>query len=476
MSHSVAALVHGFASYGDVQLAGVVLNRVGSDRHEQLLREALDGKARVLGVLRRDDGRRHPEPPPRPGACGRARPGGRRHRAAARRAVRPRPDLDALLQVARSAPDLTDEPWAAPRAAGAPRRPVVAVAGGPAFTFSYAETPELLTAAGADVVVVDPLRDEQLPAGHRRPRHRRAGSPRSSPSSCRPTRGLRDDVARLAATGAPVAAECAGLLYLCERLDGLPMCGVLPAAATMTPRLTLGYRTAAATAGWVGDAVVTGHEFHRTTVEPRAGTTPAWDRRRRARGLRLQAACTPRYLHLHWAGTPGWQRPSSPRRRTAVTACASSASASGPATPSCDRQGRARAQEADLVVVPVMDPHEQGRAEATVRAHVTHDRLQRLVFALDDRGGATAERLSAWEAAADAVAEHLRCARRHGGVRDDRRPERLQHLHLPGRRGARARPGRRGRDRPGHHRHAGPRRPVRARSCARAPSRSRCCR
>jgi cobyrinic acid a,c-diamide synthase len=62
---------------------------------------------------------------------------------------------------------------------------------------------------------------------------------------------LRDDVARLARSGAPVSAECAGLLYLCERLDGLPMCGVLPAAAAMTPRLALGYRTAtAATASW----------------------------------------------------------------------------------------------------------------------------------------------------------------------------------------------------------------------------------
>ena len=65
-------------------------------------------------------------------------------------------------------------------------------------------------------------------------------------------------------------------------------------------------------------------------------------------------------------------------------------------------------READLVVVPVMDPVEQGRAEATVRANVDHDRITRLVFALDDRGGATSERLSAWEAAADAVAEQLR--------------------------------------------------------------------
>ena len=68
-------------------------------------------------------------------------------------------------------------------------------------------------------------------------------------------------------------------------------------------------------------------------------------------------------------------------------------------------------QEADLVVVPVMDSGEQGRAEATVRAHITHERVQRLVFALDDRGGTTAERTQAWDDAADVVAEHLRSRR-----------------------------------------------------------------
>jgi precorrin-2/cobalt-factor-2 C20-methyltransferase len=65
-------------------------------------------------------------------------------------------------------------------------------------------------------------------------------------------------------------------------------------------------------------------------------------------------------------------------------------------------------QEADLVVVPVMDATEQGRAEATVRAHISHDRIQRLVFALDDRGGATAARTKAWDDAADVVADALR--------------------------------------------------------------------
>ncbi len=65
-------------------------------------------------------------------------------------------------------------------------------------------------------------------------------------------------------------------------------------------------------------------------------------------------------------------------------------------------------QEAALVVVPVMSADEQGRAEATVRVHVTHDRVQRLVFALDDRGGATPERIAAWDDAADVVADALR--------------------------------------------------------------------
>jgi len=61
-------------------------------------------------------------------------------------------------------------------------------------------------------------------------------------------------------------------------------------------------------------------------------------------------------------------------------------------------------READVVVVPVMDAADVGRAEATVRAHTDRE-VVRLVFALDDRGGATAARRQAWESAADAVAD-----------------------------------------------------------------------
>jgi cobyrinic acid a,c-diamide synthase len=294
-SRSVAALVHGFASYDpSVRLAGVVLNRVGSDRHEQLLREALDGVAPVLGVLRRAaevaTPSRHlglvPVAERAPEAIATVRRLGELCAATL--------DLDALLALARSAPSLDADAWVPPLVSRE-ARPVVAVAGGEAFTFSYAETVELLEAAGADVVVVDPLRDDRLPEaaaglviG--------GGFPEVYAEQLSANDGLRTDVARLAAAGAPVSAECAGLLYLCRELDGLPMCGVLPAVGAMTPTLQLGYRDATGADG----TIVTGHEFHRTAVVPRAGDTAAW--RGTAARASCRTACTPPTCHLHWAG------------------------------------------------------------------------------------------------------------------------------------------------------------------------------
>ncbi|MYW73815.1 cobyrinate a,c-diamide synthase, partial [Pseudonocardia sp. SID8383] len=89
----------------------------------------------------------------------------------------------------------------------------------------------------------------------------------------------RAQVAALAASGAPVHAECGGLLYLCRDLDGTPMCGVLDASAGMTPRLTLGYRDAVAVSAsplFAAGERAGAHEFHRCAVTPRAGAAPAW--------------------------------------------------------------------------------------------------------------------------------------------------------------------------------------------------------
>jgi precorrin-2/cobalt-factor-2 C20-methyltransferase len=70
-------------------------------------------------------------------------------------------------------------------------------------------------------------------------------------------------------------------------------------------------------------------------------------------------------------------------------------------------------EQASVVVVPVMSLDEVGRAEATVRAHISHDRVHRLVFALDDRGGVTAARSQAWT---DAAAEVVKALQDKGSV------------------------------------------------------------
>ncbi|OIJ87206.1 cobyrinic acid a,c-diamide synthase [Streptomyces colonosanans] len=309
-SRSVAALVHGFASWDPgVRIGGVILNKVASDRHEALLREALEAAGvPVLGALRRAS--RIGTPSRHLGLVPAAERRAEAVEAVAAMAAQVREgcDLEALLGLAKSAGTLPDEPWEPPAAATGARE-VVAVAGGAAFTFSYAEHTELLTAAGADVVPFDPLRDEQLPEGTRG-LVIGGGFPEVYAAELSANEPLRKAVADLALGGAPVAAECAGLLYLCRELDGQPMCGVLDARARMSERLTLGYRDAVA----VGDNVLApagtrmrGHEFHRTVVEPGAGAAPAWGVRapdRRVEGF-VQQGVHASYLHTHWAAVPG---------------------------------------------------------------------------------------------------------------------------------------------------------------------------
>lgn len=324
-SRSVAALVHGFASWDpEVRVGGVILNKVASDRHEELLREALEqAGVPVLGVLRRvpqvDTPSRHLGLVPvaeRQAAAVEAV-------AAMAAQVSEGCDLDALARLARSAGALSGAAWDAAEAVSSPvagAAPVVAVAGGPAFTFSYAEHSELLAAAGAEVVVFDPLRDEELPVGTAG-LVIGGGFPEVYAAELSANAPLRKAVAELAASGAPVAAECAGLLYLCRELDGLPMCGVLDAGARMTERLTLGYRDAVA----VGDSVLAaagtrmrGHEFHRTVVEPGSGAEPAWGvrgPRPRVEGF-VERGVHASYLHTHWASEPGVARRFVERCRT----------------------------------------------------------------------------------------------------------------------------------------------------------------
>jgi cobyrinic acid a,c-diamide synthase len=308
-ARSVAALVHGFATFDPgVRLGGVILNRVGTDRHEAILREALGtAGVPVLGAIRRLDQlhtpSRHLGLVPAAERSQEAVETVRRLGAVVAEGV----DLDAVLALARTAPPVDAEPWnPTAQVRPVPGRPRIAVAGGPAFTFGYAENAELLSAAGAEVVTVDPLRDEALPEGTAG-LVIGGGFPEVYAAELSANDSLRADVAALAARGGPIAAECAGLLYLARELDGVPMCGVLDVGTAMSARLTLGYRAAVATVDSVlapAGTRVRGHEFHRTHADPGSGELPAWQWSSTGPEGFVSGSVHASYLHLAWAGSP----------------------------------------------------------------------------------------------------------------------------------------------------------------------------
>ena len=319
-SRSIAAMVQGMVAFDpQVRVVGVVLNKVGSQRHgDEVCRAMEQTGVPVLGVLHRDDAvvapSRHLGLVP---AAERADAADALDRLA--HTIGRTIDLPHLMSLARSAPDLAVDAWEPP-AGDVPttrERPVVAVAGGRAFTFRYTETTELLTALGCDVAVFDPLEDTTLPAGTRA-LYLGGGFPEVHAAGLSANEPLRHALRDAIAAGVPTYAECAGLLYLCRSVDGAPMVGALDAQATMTPRLTLAYRSWVSPADTLvapAGARVTGHEFHRTTVtpavpdrRPRPGTpaggwSAAWTGPQGPAGF-ATTGLHASYLHTHWAGHP----------------------------------------------------------------------------------------------------------------------------------------------------------------------------
>ncbi|GAA5182832.1 cobyrinate a,c-diamide synthase [Rugosimonospora acidiphila] len=380
MGQSVAAVVHGFRVYDELLwLGGVILNQVASDRHERVMREALDDiGVPVLGVLR------HRE------LSGEALPSRGEglvpvvHRSSALlRTVRRlgevitgSVDLERVLALARSAPEFGVPAWspteavgqwrtpgpvglavtagAAPAANGEPARsgefpmvsepispagpwpaagpvPADSVPAGPppagprplgpvpvgvstggrpmiAVTtgYGYPETAELLVAAGAEVIDVDPLRDETLPDGVR---GLVVGGwlPESYLEELSANGSLNLSVARLAAAGYPIVAEGTGLPWLCREYDGRPMCGVIDAAGRPSDHLVIGYRDA--TVRSVSPVLpagtrVVGYKQHRGLVSPRAGEQPAWSWPGGAPEGFVSVGLHASYLCLHWAVVP----------------------------------------------------------------------------------------------------------------------------------------------------------------------------
>ncbi|RPA63578.1 cobyrinate a,c-diamide synthase [Gordonia oryzae] len=317
-SQSLAALLHGFLGFSPTaRIAGVVLNRVGSFRHEAVLRQACRRVGLpVFGVLHRDPSLTVPSrhlgliPAAERSADAVAAV------AAMTATVSAGLDVPAIVAAARTGTTPSASAWTPHDTLAEVRgpieppavKPIIAVAAGAAFTFGYAEHAEMLQAAGAETIDVDPLTD-RLPDGTAG-LVLGGGFPEEHAGELSSNAQLREDINALARSGAPIHAECAGLLYLCRELDGFPMAGVIDGVGRFGPRLTLGYRDAVAVADSVlypAGSRVTGHEFHRSTVELTAAQ-PAWAWRdgtgRPATDGIGAGSVHASYLHVHPVAVP----------------------------------------------------------------------------------------------------------------------------------------------------------------------------
>jgi cobyrinic acid a,c-diamide synthase len=320
---SIAALVRGFRDHRpDLTIAGVVLNGIGSSRHDALLRAALASIAMpVLGALPRHDSLALPSRHLGLLPAHELSDLERRVDAWADLAER-HLDLKQLWPLLQAPVDpaaaTTAAPGPAPGAA-ADTAPPVAIASDAAFHFRYPEARELLEAEGLTVLEWSPLADQALPAGCRAvilP----GGYPELHAAQLAASGRSLAALRAAAAGGVPIYAECGGLLLLGHCLTDMAgvehrMAGLLPFQAR-SGQLSLGYREAIA----CGDGLVlrrgeqlNGHEFHRWQLQSTAAadagpTQPLWRLQGWGSPARQEGWGHPHlhasWLHLHWGGCP----------------------------------------------------------------------------------------------------------------------------------------------------------------------------
>lgn len=320
MSRSVAAIAHGYRSFDPrLPIAGVVLNRVGSDRHLTLLKDALEPLGLpILGVLRRQDEITLPdrhlglvptdELPELGNLCDRL--------AFLAETSFDWNQLRPLLQTSKLETPLPATTKTEHKIQNPKSKTRLAVACDRAFSFYYADNLELLERLGAELVFWSPLREAALPEGVGG-LYFGGGFPEVFAAELAANLAARAAVRAAIQAGLPTYAECGGLMYLSQSIvdfDGnsWEMAGVLPTATVMGKRLTLGYRRAIAqqdTFLYRKGETFWGHEFHRShpthlsenplyhlrPYDPHTSTFPeGW----------LLSNLHASYLHIHWGAQP----------------------------------------------------------------------------------------------------------------------------------------------------------------------------
>ncbi len=317
MARSAAALAHGFATFDpELTLAGIIFNRVGSERHLDYLRQALAQVPGVvcLGGLPRQESLAIPE----------------RHLGlvtAEEHALSPaylqelaesmerHLDLDALLKLMRPISDIdqTAAPVTEPLT-----RVRLGVARDQAFCFYYPENFAYLQRFGAELVPFSPLHDSRLPEDLNG-LYLGGGYPEVFSRELTANKAMRNSISKMAADGLPIYGECGGLMYLSQGLTTLTgerteMAGVLPLEVRMLPRLkALGYRQVTLKAECLlGPAGCQGrgHEFHYSEIiSEDAGLATAYHMvDRLGQAPVSEGYCRYRtlasYVHLHFGSNP----------------------------------------------------------------------------------------------------------------------------------------------------------------------------
>ena len=326
-AESVAAMLKGFEVYiPRVQIKGVIFNRVGSVRHVELIRGAVEQscQARILGFFPRDI--RFEIPDRHLGLyMGDEAPLNADQLAGLIAAVEKHIDLDALLSLSAgrcsqpvvSSPQyqaMSFPPSLAPTSPGRPlRHPLkLAVARDLPFCFYYEDNLAILEKTGFELLQFSPLHDQKLPEGIDA-LYLGGGYPELHAEGLSRNVAMRTAIGAWAHGGGVIHAECGGFMYLCEELIDLEgkahaMAGVFPATVRMQSRLSrLGYRQPYLRMdclwGKKGE-VLYGHEFHYSIIDRMAPDVETIYQLEdgRTEGFKVGNAVGG-YLHLHFGRT-----------------------------------------------------------------------------------------------------------------------------------------------------------------------------
>ncbi len=321
-TRTIAALVYGCLKFDpEVDIAGVILNRVAGARHENLIRDCLaDIGVKIYGIIprfRRELPERHMGliPPQEHPEAGRAvdwlAETGREHLY-----------LDGLAAVAQDAPPMAispPEPGEEVRASRSKDPVRIGVIQDSAFQFYYPENLEALERSGAEVVILSALTDTQLPPLDGL--YIGGGFPETQAAVLADNAAFRRSVKEAAERGLPIYAECGGLMYLSDTLTmgerTYPMTGVLPFRIDVQKRPQgHGYTEVLVDRPnpfYPVGAVLRGHEFHYSRVIDLGGMEEALAfKMNRGVGIAdgrdgvVKGNVLATYTHIHALGTPAW--------------------------------------------------------------------------------------------------------------------------------------------------------------------------